>query len=53
MSGAISKKIYLWVGKHTPSHNHIFVLLGEKLGGLLPPIAMVPAAGLFPDGINV
>jgi hypothetical protein len=36
------------LGKHTPSHNRIFALLGEKVGESLPPIAMVPAAGLAP-----
>jgi hypothetical protein len=36
------------LGKHTPSHNRIFGLLGEKAGESLPPIAMVPAAGLVP-----
>jgi hypothetical protein len=36
------------LGKHTPSHNRIFGLLGEKIGEALPPVAMVPAAGLAP-----
>jgi hypothetical protein len=36
------------LGKHTPLHNRIFGLLGEKVGESLPPIAMVPAAGLVP-----
>jgi hypothetical protein len=36
------------LGKHTPSHNHIFGLLGEKVGEQLPPVAMVPAGGLAP-----
>jgi hypothetical protein len=36
------------LGKHTPSHNRIFGLLGEKIGESLPPVAMVPAAGLAP-----
>jgi hypothetical protein len=36
------------LGKQTLSHNRIFGLLGEKVGESLPPIAMVPAAGLVP-----
>jgi hypothetical protein len=36
------------LGRHTPSHNRIFGLLGEKIGESLPPVAMVPAAGLAP-----
>ena len=36
------------LGKHTPSHNRIFGLLGEKVGEQLPPVAMVPAGGLAP-----
>jgi hypothetical protein len=36
------------LGKHTPAHNRVFGLLGEKIGDALPPAAMVPAAGLAP-----
>jgi hypothetical protein len=36
------------LGRQTLSHNRIFGLLGEKVGESLPPIAMVPAAGLVP-----
>ena len=36
------------LGKHIPSYNYMFVLLGENLGGSLPPIAMDPSAGLVP-----
>jgi hypothetical protein len=36
------------LGKHTPLHNRIFGLLGEKVEESLPPVAMVPAGGLAP-----
>jgi hypothetical protein len=36
------------LGMHTPAHNRIFGLLGEKIGESLPPVVMVPAAGLAP-----
>ena len=34
------------LGRPTAAHNRIFGLMGEKVGGSLPPIAMVPTAGL-------
>jgi hypothetical protein len=36
------------LGRPTPAHNRIFGLLGEKVGIGLPPIVMVPSAGLVP-----
>ncbi len=34
--------------QNTPANNRIFALLGEKVGDQLPPIVMVPSAGLIP-----
>jgi hypothetical protein len=36
------------LGQPTPAHNRVFGLLGEKVGTNLPPIVMVPSAGLVP-----
>jgi hypothetical protein len=36
------------LGRPTPAHNRMFGLLGEKVGSDLPPIVMVPSAGLVP-----
>ena len=36
------------IGKHTPAHNHIFWLLGGNVGDKLPPIVILPEAGLVP-----
>ena len=36
------------LGRSTASHNRIFGILGEKVVGSLPPIAMVLAVGLVP-----
>ena len=36
------------IGKHTPAHNRIFGILGEKVEYQLPPISVVPEAGLLP-----
>ena len=36
------------LGRATPAHNRIFGLIGERVGTGLPPIVMVPSAGLVP-----
>jgi hypothetical protein len=36
------------LGRPTPAHNRIFGLLGEKIEDQLPPLVMVPSAGLLP-----
>jgi hypothetical protein len=41
------------IGRSTPAHNRILGLLGEKVGTDLPPIVMVPTAGLTPWWIKV
>jgi hypothetical protein len=36
------------LGRPTPAHNRMFGLIGERIGGELPPVIMVPATGLVP-----
>jgi hypothetical protein len=36
------------LGRPTAAHNRIFGLIGERVGTDLPPIVMVPSAGLVP-----
>ncbi len=36
------------LGRQLLSHNQIFGLMGEKVGGELPPMVMAPMAGLAP-----
>jgi hypothetical protein len=36
------------LGRPTSAHNRIFGLLGEKIKDQLPPLVMVPSAGLLP-----